>query len=244
MDIEDGHLVLRERDLLPEHRADPPRPLRPEHFTRDARVAAWYAAGAGQCYTVTYVGRSRSEVVTYSFRGDDPASIVDPQARRDAADARHPFVAGRFAAGSRGGQWPSETCDVCGRDPRNEVHRAPSSEPKAFRESWVSLHAADGSELTYPRYERQRVFELDGVWRHGGGPLRESPVSFPMTTTRVDVVAVAFGVSLTRDGEPVFSSELHPHIDLDSDRSGGVTPQVVCGPALYEVLRRVRFPAR
>lgn len=35
---------------------------------------------------------------------------------------QHAFVHGRFKAGERGGQMPNETCDVCGRDPRNMIH--------------------------------------------------------------------------------------------------------------------------
>jgi len=60
-----------------------------------------------------------------------PGEVLAPgrrdASRRDAVkdeDLPHAFVRGRFRRGERGGQTPEETCDVCGRDPRNVVHRA------------------------------------------------------------------------------------------------------------------------
>ena len=54
---DDGHLSLHVIDLEPMHRDDPPRPLRPAHFTREARIAAWYAMHAGAKITFAMPGR-------------------------------------------------------------------------------------------------------------------------------------------------------------------------------------------
>lgn len=45
------------------------------------------------------------------------------------AAASHVFVPGKFQRGDRGGQWPEETCDVCGKDPRNVVHNSSKEKP-------------------------------------------------------------------------------------------------------------------
>lgn len=44
-------------------------------------------------------------------------------ARDQREPEHHPFVIGKFKRGDRGGQWPEETCDVCGTDPRNAIHQ-------------------------------------------------------------------------------------------------------------------------
>ena len=43
--------------------------------------------------------------------------------KRASREEKHPFVRGKFEPGTRGGQTPDETCDVCDRDPRNVVHQ-------------------------------------------------------------------------------------------------------------------------
>jgi hypothetical protein len=48
----------------------------------------------------------------------------------------HAFVRGKFRRGERGGQWPEETCDVCGCDPRNAVHVA--NNPASL--IWIEPH--------------------------------------------------------------------------------------------------------
>lgn len=50
---------------------------------------------------------------------------VEPTDAREKtdADSPHVFVHGKFKRGERGGQWPEETCDVCGRDPHNAIHK-------------------------------------------------------------------------------------------------------------------------
>ena len=53
----DGHLGLGIIDLEPVHRDDPPRALTPRHFTREARIAAWYALHAGAHVTFAMPGR-------------------------------------------------------------------------------------------------------------------------------------------------------------------------------------------
>jgi len=53
----DGHLSLGVIDLQPLHRDDPPPWLRPMHFTREARIAAWYAVHAGAWITFVMPGR-------------------------------------------------------------------------------------------------------------------------------------------------------------------------------------------
>jgi hypothetical protein len=53
----DGHLSLGIIDLQPMHRDDPPRPVMPWHFTREARIAAWYALHAGAHVTFVMPGR-------------------------------------------------------------------------------------------------------------------------------------------------------------------------------------------
>jgi hypothetical protein len=53
----DGHLNLGVIDLQPMHRDDPPCFLRPAHFTREARIAVWYAMHAGAKITFAMPGR-------------------------------------------------------------------------------------------------------------------------------------------------------------------------------------------
>lgn len=62
---------------------------------------------------------------------------------------RHAFVRGRFKAGEHGGQMPDETCDVCGRDPRNTIHdvKLVTNEP----ERWSKLPLRARQQVTYER---------------------------------------------------------------------------------------------
>jgi len=54
----------------------------------------------------------------------DGATIpVMNEKKRASREEKHPFVRGKFEPGTRGGQTPDETCDVCDRDPRNVVHQ-------------------------------------------------------------------------------------------------------------------------
>ena len=53
----DGHLSFGVIDLESLHRDDPPLALRPMHFTREARIAAWYAVQAGAEITFVVPGR-------------------------------------------------------------------------------------------------------------------------------------------------------------------------------------------
>lgn len=59
------------------------------------------------------------------------AAHPEPGPLHHARDMRepehHPFVIGKFKRGDRGGQWPEETCDVCGTDPRNAIHQEDST---------------------------------------------------------------------------------------------------------------------
>lgn len=50
--------------------------------------------------------------------------VAEPAREKVDANSPHAFVRGKFERGERGGQWPEETCDVCGRDPRNAIHKA------------------------------------------------------------------------------------------------------------------------
>lgn len=58
---------------------------------------------------------------------EELAAHPDPGPLHHARDQRdqehHPFVIGKFKRGDRGGQWPEETCDVCGTDPHNAIHQ-------------------------------------------------------------------------------------------------------------------------
>jgi hypothetical protein len=53
----DGHLSFGIIDLQPMHRDDPPRELKPWHFAREARIAAWYAVQVGARVTFAMPGR-------------------------------------------------------------------------------------------------------------------------------------------------------------------------------------------
>jgi hypothetical protein len=57
--------------------------------------------------------------------GEVNSGVVTLDGAREKADANspHAFVRGKFDRGERGGQWPEETCDVCGRDPHNVIHK-------------------------------------------------------------------------------------------------------------------------
>lgn len=67
-----GALELGPADLLPGLREKPPTRPAPEHFRLEVRVAAWYAAGAGQRYRVTYDCDQSFEDLTERFAGDAP----------------------------------------------------------------------------------------------------------------------------------------------------------------------------
>lgn len=67
-----GALELGPADLLPGLREKPPARPAPEHFRLEVRVAAWYAAGAGQRYRVTYDCDRTFEDLTERFVGDAP----------------------------------------------------------------------------------------------------------------------------------------------------------------------------
>jgi len=67
-----GALELGPADLLPGLREKPPARPAPEHFRPEVRVAAWYAAGAGQRYRVTYDCDRAFEDLTERFVGDAP----------------------------------------------------------------------------------------------------------------------------------------------------------------------------
>lgn len=61
---DDGSLTIHPCDLLDSHRFPPPgRPL-PEHFTREARIAAGYAVRAGYP-RVSYVAPDVLEVMEH-----------------------------------------------------------------------------------------------------------------------------------------------------------------------------------
>lgn len=100
-----GALELGPADLLPGLREKPPARPAPEHFRLDVRIGAWYAAGAGQRYRVTYDcghtfedltdrfvldapwehrGRSEPELVD-----EGPDDLTDDELAMMRADAKH-----------------------------------------------------------------------------------------------------------------------------------------------------------
>lgn len=89
---DDGNLILHEHDLLPRYRdrRDSPIELRAEHFTREARTAAYYAAGAGQRYRVRFVGHGR-DVDVYKGEWTLEAASLDLDQSEPAQWADDPF---------------------------------------------------------------------------------------------------------------------------------------------------------
>lgn len=71
---------------------------------------------------------SNTGAIGERYCGCPAAAALRARLDADAKERPHAFVRGKFQRGERGGQWPEETCDVCGRDPRNAVHHRPASD--------------------------------------------------------------------------------------------------------------------
>lgn len=113
---DDGSLVLHEHDLLPRYRdrRDSPIELRAKHFTREARVAAFYAAGAGQRYGVKFVGHGR-DVEVYKGEWTLEVASID-------LDEDEPIPQGGTSTETLGAVF--NHLDAVGMDLSHPFHRA------------------------------------------------------------------------------------------------------------------------
>lgn len=107
---------------------------------------------------------------------------------------------------------------------------------------YVSLHGPNGGEVRYPGYQRAKVVKQDDVWKYNdsfavaGGLLK---VMFPpcemLGTGSLTWHAGRYGVSFSKDANPVFVSQLIDRISINT----GVTPMIMIQVVLFLVLSDV-----
>ena len=75
----------------------------------------------------------------------------------------HAFERGHFRRGERGGMWPEETCEVCGRDPRSPIHSvtncAVGTQPPGVYQTPPKV--ADPGEVAPVHTAIDRVFDAE-----------------------------------------------------------------------------------